>query len=88
MRPYHQYTLWIHNRLNRQHAETPHGKVKTVRRRTLILLLLPALLFLWVVGWSMYWTGNQQTTSKQGHKKERKDVEIIPNLLYEQEIPQ
>jgi hypothetical protein len=59
-----------------------------MRRRTLILLLLPALLFLWIVGWTMYWTGDQQTTSKQAYKKERKDVEIIPNLLYEQEIPQ
>jgi len=59
-----------------------------MRRKTLILLLLPALLFLWIVGWTMYWTGNQQTTSKQAHKKERKNVEIISNLLYEQEIPQ
>jgi lipopolysaccharide biosynthesis regulator YciM len=59
-----------------------------MRRRTLILLLLPALLFLWIIGWTMYCTGNQQTTSKQAHKKERKNVEIIPNLLYEQEIPQ
>jgi hypothetical protein len=32
------------------------------RRKTLTLFLFPALVFIWLVGWSLYWIGVQRKT--------------------------
>lgn len=34
------------------------------RSKALILLLLPAVIFLWVIGWSLYWIGHQKEHQK------------------------
>jgi hypothetical protein len=58
-----------------------------MRRKTLILLLFPAILFLWMIGWSLYWIGDNQTTDKQNHKKQPIKIQVALNLQ-EHEIPQ
>lgn len=35
--------------------------VKRQRNRFLVILMLPALILIWLVGWSMYWIGHQKT---------------------------
>jgi hypothetical protein len=38
----------------------PKGK----RNKAIIALLLPAIIFLWIVGWSLYWIGHQKEPRK------------------------
>jgi hypothetical protein len=60
-----------------------------MRSRTLIiLLLLPVIIVLWALGWSLYSIGDQQTTRKYVPKKEQETVQVIANVLEEEEIPQ
>jgi hypothetical protein len=58
-----------------------------MRRKTLILILFPGILFLWMIGWSLYWIGDSQTTDKQNHKKQPIKIQAALNLQ-EHEIPQ
>ena len=37
---------------------------KGKRSRWLKALLLPAFIFLWIVGWSLYWIGHQKESRK------------------------
>lgn len=34
------------------------------RRRLVVLLLLPAVIFMWIVGWSLYWIGGKKEVGK------------------------
>lgn len=36
--------------------KNPKGK----RNKAIIAVLLPAIIFLWIVGWSLYWIGHQK----------------------------
>jgi lipopolysaccharide export system protein LptC len=41
-------------------------------------MLLPMLILLWIVGWTMFWTGSQEYTDKTSRvKKKDDDVSII-----------
>jgi hypothetical protein len=64
--------------------------VKPTRNRTLVLFLLPAILFLWIIGWSLYVAGNQRAPApkKQERKRAKETIEITINLPQQQEIPQ
>lgn len=55
---------------------------QTVKRnRVMLLLLLPVVLFLWFVGWALYWIGSKQEPRKpavtgacfQRHRVEAKE---------------
>ena len=35
-------------------------KAKGKRSRVVVAVLLPAIIFLWIVGWSLYWIGRQK----------------------------
>jgi hypothetical protein len=39
-------------------------KQKGKRGRAVAALLLPAIIFLWIVGWSLYWIGRQKESRK------------------------
>jgi hypothetical protein len=64
--------------------------VKPTRNRTLVLFLLPAILFLWIIGWSLYAAGKQNArpTKKQARRRAEETIEITVNLPQTQEIPQ
>jgi len=62
----------------------PRGKRK--RNRAIIVLLLPAIIFLWIVGWSLYWIGHQKEPRKAqppSSPKEEDYVSLIPIVLEE-----
>lgn len=37
---------------------------KGKRNRVIVAVLLPAVIFLWIVGWSLYWIGHQKESRK------------------------
>jgi flagellar basal body-associated protein FliL len=39
-------------------------KEERKRSKALILLLLPAVVFIWMIGWSLYWIGHQKERQK------------------------
>jgi hypothetical protein len=51
------------------------------RRRALTLVLLPVIVFIWFVGWSLYWIGSQRKTpEKESVPKEYNfTMLVIPN---------
>ena len=51
------------------------------RRKTLTLFLLPALAFIWLVGWSLYWVGLQRKTieKEQAISEYNVTMMVIPN---------
>jgi flagellar basal body-associated protein FliL len=57
-----------------------------MRKRSLILLLLPIILVLWTIGWAFLWAGEQQTSQNQ---KTPDNIHITVHLPeQEQKIPQ
>ncbi|MEM2108062.1 MAG: hypothetical protein QXL10_02110 [Candidatus Bathyarchaeia archaeon] len=55
------------------------------RSKALILLLLPALIFLWIIGWSLYWIGHQKEHRKirQTEPQEKDHVQLMPVVFEE-----
>jgi hypothetical protein len=50
----------------------------------MVILLLPAILFMLFVGWCMYWTGDQKRTGKTQRKPAKGDnISILP-IIYEE----
>jgi hypothetical protein len=62
-------------------------KSEIMRRRTLILIFFPGMLFLWIIGWSLYWIGDSRARNKQDNKKQPIKIQAVLNLQ-EHEIPQ
>jgi flagellar basal body-associated protein FliL len=58
------------------------------RSKAMTIILLPLLIFVFIIGWCMYWVGDQKRTSKTQRKPSKKDdVTIMPIILEEtQEI--
>ena len=40
------------------------GRIKPKRSKALLVLMLPILVFIFVVGWAMYWIGDQPAPKK------------------------
>jgi flagellar basal body-associated protein FliL len=61
---------------------------KRKRSKEMMIMLLPLLIFVFIVGWCMYWVGDQKRTGKTQRKPSKKDnVTIMPIILEEtQEI--
>lgn len=59
----------------------------SMRKRSFVILLLPIVILLWIIGWSTFWIGSQQATSKAAHGKEPDNVHVTVRPLQEQEIP-
>jgi hypothetical protein len=51
----------------------PKGK----RNRAVVAVLLPAIIFIWVVGWSLYWIGHQRESRKPNPPSSRRDDDYI-----------
>lgn len=53
---------------------------KPRRNRLLVAILLPAVVFLWIIGWSLYWIGHHRDNRKAERAKpsqENIDLEAI-----------
>jgi len=64
-----------------------YQKVKPKRSKALIIMLLPALIFIAVVGWLMYSIDNKNSTDrKQTHRRtvEERNVTLLPIDFEEQ----
>ena len=60
-------------------------KQKRKRSRLVVALLLPALVLVWLVGWSMYWLGHQRTDKKKNKPTPKEDnVKLVPALAFEE----
>jgi hypothetical protein len=52
-----------------------------MRKRSLILLLLPLILIIWTIGWAFLWAGERDANQKQQLKQE-------PNIETTVQLPQ
>ena len=61
---------------------------KSKRSKAMIIMLFPVLIFVFIIGWCMYWMGDQKRTGKTQLEPPKKDnVTIMPIILEEtQEI--
>ena len=60
-------------------------KQKRKRNRVVVALLLPALVLVWIVGWSMYWLGHQKEDKTRTEPTSKKDnVTLIPSIVLEE----
>ena len=50
---------------------------KGKRNRIIIAVFLPAIIFLWVIGWGLYWIG---------HQKEQRKPQTSPSATEENQI--
>jgi hypothetical protein len=59
---------------------------RSKRHKAIIVLLLPAIIFLWIIGWSLYWIGHQKEPREaqpSSSPKEEDYVSLIPIVLEE-----
>jgi hypothetical protein len=47
-------------------------------------MLFPAILFIWMLGWSLYWIGDNQTHNQHTIKKGTQDIHIKTNVIEKQ----
>ncbi|MCJ7614131.1 hypothetical protein MUO71_05145 [Candidatus Bathyarchaeota archaeon] len=45
-------------------------------RQVKVVVLLPLAVFLWVTGWTLYWIGDHETSSKTAQKKTAKEYVV------------
>jgi hypothetical protein len=56
------------------------------RTNSLAILLLPALIFLFFMGWSIYWTGDKKDQKLADRKEPKKEnVTLLPAIFEETE---
>jgi len=70
------------------------SKGKRKRNKTMTIMLLPMLIVIFIIGWFMYWMGDEKRSTKTQHKPpkqheqpEKDNVTILPIIFEEpQEI--
>jgi hypothetical protein len=64
----------------------PRGKRK--RNRAIIAILLPAITFLWIVGWGLYWIDHQKELQKPqpSSSPREEDHVIISPIMHEESL--
>ncbi|HYA77134.1 MAG TPA: hypothetical protein VEF91_00290 [Verrucomicrobiae bacterium] len=60
------------------------SKRKHKRSNYSITMLLPAILFIFLIGWCMYCIGNQERPDKKQHKPLKEENVTIMPILYEE----
>ena len=56
---------------------------KRKRNKAIIALFLPVIIFLWMIGWSLYWIGSQKQPRKT-HVEPPKDHVHIKAIVLEE----
>lgn len=61
-----------------------------MRNRILVVMLFPVIIFLWLMGWSLFWIGSQRSQNKS-HKTqivaEKDRIEMTSAIYEETELP-
>ncbi|MGO8807285.1 MAG: hypothetical protein ACLQO7_11915 [Candidatus Bathyarchaeia archaeon] len=61
-------------------------KLMRKRKNTLAILLLPALIFVFFMGWCMYWAGDKKDQKHLNRREPKKDnVTLLPAVFEETE---
>jgi flagellar basal body-associated protein FliL len=60
------------------------SKLKTKRSKTMIALLLPVIVCIFILGWIMYWVGDNSNAQKNRHAKPVKDNVTIGAIVREE----
>jgi len=50
----------------------------------MIIMLLPMLIVIFIIGWFMYWMGDQKRSDKIQHKPPKKDYVTIIPIVFEE----
>ncbi len=50
----------------------------------MIIMLLPALIVIFIIGWFMYWMGDQKRSDKIQRKQPKKDYVTIMPIVFEE----
>ena len=45
-----------------------------IRNRLISFLALPAVIFIWFFGWSLYWIGSRKRAAKSVERKHQEDL--------------
>jgi hypothetical protein len=51
-----------------------------------VITLLPVIIFLWIIGWTLFWIGSQNKPQKNQKETEKEEI-IITTALYEECSP-
>jgi ATP-dependent Zn protease len=51
------------------------------QNRALTVLLMPVLVFLWLIGWSFHWIGRRNQKGKSQKKTQEKQDDLTLNLI-------
>jgi len=57
-----------------------------MRNRLVVITLLPVIIFLWIIGWSLFWIGSQNKPQKTKNETEKEKISIT-TALYEECSP-
>jgi hypothetical protein len=47
-----------------------------MRNRVVVITLLPVIIFLWIIGWSLFWIGSQNKPQKTEATTERDPISM------------
>ena len=50
----------------------------------MVFFLLPAFVFFFIIGWSMYWIGDQKGTDTKQRKQPKKDNVTLMAMAFEE----
>jgi len=53
-----------------------------MRNRVVVIMLLPVIILLWIIGWTLFWIGSQNRPQKTRNKKQREKIDVT-TILYE-----
>ena len=58
-----------------------------MRNRVVVITLLPVIIFLWVIGWTLFWIGSQNKPQKTQTATERDPISMTI-VMYEEQKAQ
>ncbi len=61
----------------------PHltDRRKFMQRRKMIIILFPAILFIWMLGWSLCWIGDNHSRKQQITKEETWNIHVNTEIV-------
>ena len=58
-----------------------------MRNRVVVITLLPVIIFLWIIGWTLFWIGSQNKPQKTRAATERDPISMTI-VMYEEQKAQ
>jgi len=54
-----------------------------MRNRVVVITLLPVIIFLWIIGWSLFWIGSQNKSQENRAAAERDRISMTIEMYQE-----